>query len=1122
MTTEYWVPSSDPIAASAARETLNRTVGSDVPPPDRFVDGSACFHYHLANRTSSNCVPDLVVVAVHGIQQGANTLQTLVRAILEASGIDCDAICVGYPSTPWHKGDNASIGRNLRTALAAFTIGRQFDPVKHSPPMIAFLNYSNGGLVCKHCLCAELAAEASEASDWTGVPLSDEALVTAASTRLIANVAVPHRGATWFFKLPSLLVYGLSCGWQGIRTAWYSWRQLGGRSTYERCGSFNLAAGTNTIFRDLGELGMRGTTRCAALESALLSTCRALRRKWFAAPPILEMRRTTDCVARARTPYGSAPDWYPRELWPDPLPGSHILYRLMHSGELSPEEEGGVIRAVATALERLAPRMERRSADSTSSVSRSLLATRAASRIIWLNAQVCRQLGINELIGGRSAPSASPAPSLPQRGVWNWLREALQRAPRDYPAGLRVLVDGSAMAGKSRALAAVARACAVEWLSSCAVQPSTIDAPYPVFFFDLRLLSLPSTDFANAEYLYAALIDAHHKYCQMRGLDVTDFREELEHLRTTRRLILIIDGADELLNAHPKVTPAQLAGALARLSEWRPGPPECGSTRHHVIVSIRSAKDDHVSQLVTSSFKRELMLAFGGIVQHVSVRPLNRDELHTEVFGDDDVAADRILNTIHPVFGGNVNIDDLMGSPPLVALLRRYHKERDADGLHPLTTHAAVLEFILTDRIRQEARAVQATLGDIAEVPLESLFCSILAVAARVQFGEAEFATHPQFTPQSLRACVSRLAPSWTNLQLADATYQTAITVLLRTDEQAAELARRALGCVCVHVAQGSTTMAAQGYYFAHDLYAKYLTARFYSVVLQAGCVSELGRFGYSPVITSLAGQIQGQWDVPSSLVEQAVERTVTTGNQFYLCNLLAAIAWNPLATMQPAARSALVAALSHPGVTPFSRAFILNGLAFRVQLAGAEATCVADRQAILTGSQQVFVREAERPCALVQPLIWGTLQLLGGSPSHFAMPRLVLDDVATALKDIRDLKAHEDRKLWSVQNSLCELAWMLCDSNMRRFRLIPSLHYLLILSVLLADGTATAEAAAVLGSFLGRDGLGQLQTATSAAAEELDAWLEEVFVDRARKLRPAVHTLCDQYIHAIRSLTGL
>lgn len=1092
---------SSRVTDSEAEDVLNSGGGSR----GRRILNDVCFEYYLASREAPHYIPDTTLVLLHGIFQYAQTLQPLAAAILRRAGIDIDMITLGYPASPCTLGSNEMAGSNARRALYSFLFGETFMRDKHPAPIILFLTYSNGGLVLKHSLMPEKddnsgyptsvaqapSAVCDASAGGSGKPFSKGEQL-AAATALIANLAVPHKGGKPLCRLLALMVYGLSWGAFGIRKRVTEVRNifLGAKQPpdWSVGGTFGLQTGVNRIAYELGEPGDH-TNRNA--ETRFIDTCTRLRHNGFAVPAIIEMTRTLDCIAAPRKPYDHRIRHYPRETWHRNVPGSHILQTFIGQSLLGHKAENIVTELMKEEIETLFPKLDSCSntRNTGSPQPRSLLAIRAASRLMWYGSDIKDQLRVSELFG--DAPlSPEPAPlSYPQLTAWRWTMKELETASSKHSSGFKLFVDGPAYVGKSRMLAAVARSCSAAWLS-CTSQARRADAfPYAVFFFDFRLLRISEKSASTKDEMYVAIRDAHRSYCAERGIDYKHFVDDLEHLRTSRQQILILDGVDEFLSAHPQITPAVLARAIEHLC-CQSASVDGVKRHHHVVIAMRAGSTES-SKEFTRKCKAAIDAAFGQEFRRLAVRSLTDDEMLREAFDGDEDGASKFRQQVQ-LLPGPYDFASLAGSPAVASSLKR-----DPSRVGSFSSGASVIEFLLVERMREELRKLRgepkARLGKYGESE-ESICFAILEIIARLHYGESLLQMSGSFSRATLIGLVADASKRWSDgLCKKNPALGAAVELLVADDPVSVEIVQLALRCACVSLGESR-------YYFSHDLFRAYLAARFYSNVLRSTDCRELGELGFSPMITILAGQIMGSWVVPTEYVREAVEKASETGNLFYVCNIVAAAVWNPSASILLDGRSALADALIRPRMSAFTRAFILNGLVYRAQVdAQRDGAWVADDGAVNLARKLVRKVYSGCTCPVLAPLASWTLVALGDPGTECSA--INADKFGSGLADVAALYERKDTiQLWSLQKALCELVWMLSDSKQSMFRLVPSMHYLAILATLAAAGRASAEAQGTLEAFTVGSQRSHLAQERASALDHLSQrWPEDASTLRSK-----------------------
>ena len=221
---------------------------------------------------------------------------------------------------------------------------------------------------------------------------------------------------------------------------------------------------------------------------------------------------------------------------------------------------------------------------------------------------------------------------------------------------------------------------------------------------------------------------------------------------------------------------------------------------------------------------------------------------------------------------------------------------------------------------------------------------------------------------------------------------------------------------------------------FSHRTWYEFFVAAHYADSARCGLVEEFGRCAYSPVVTGIAGQFMGRWDMPLEIVVAAKEKCKSESNSLFVSNLLAILVWNRHATIAGEAREAMHTCIVDSDIDSFSRSFVINGLLFRTTLANVrdgEKRSLIGYLKTATEDDNEFIRSLAT-CHLASIGMAEESTNLGEKDCHIDLcsPMWEFDESLTTAAD-------------TVQASLQPLIKMVANPELYGKRRVATIHYI-------------------------------------------------------------------------------
>lgn len=992
-------------------------------------DGVFKFWLHKAATDQTAHGADTLVVFIHGILSNPGMWEKVVPRLIRTYNFH--ALAFGYPVWPHLAGSNKKAAEKLQTKL--IDLKEKLD-YRH----LVFVSHSNGGLVVREMFRAMF--DDGAIAPWRRLAANQmndyDRLVAAA--RLVIDVCSPHEGARGPWKIAALAVWTMCLMTFGlcnlIRSLFPGTAKLGANSI-----SWTLS-GKDIRLHQNNKLWGKATVQAST-------------NKW---------------PWPARFAYGTEQDFYAQY--------KRALRTLSGSHYWPHDFSHAVYRKLTKLLAHL----------------RSSAALNFAERTCILSHQVNAQLNVTAL----ESEQVEPAPVGQQAQVFNYLLAQLN----DPHAKVRkYLVTGIGGVGKSRLLSFLSRHITSQRLSDC--HDGDAKAALPVH--NILHFPFPRPDLEGASAELVASLRTLKSFVQTKATTKAgttqnnlDARKALEVQKTydlllegaahyarevhapkhttaqsldkalhqdneNRKWVVVADGVDELLLRYPFLTLEGVTAALSRMAEHTDG---------YCVISSRSGLAN-LHTLTESGW--------------ATCRVVPRD-LASIIADHPEVT--RVFDLIrrYPIPAVDTKeMLDIFTTALFVKSLTRQASNIVSESIRPENVQRAPAVGCIVDVL---ARCFEDLIhhgpdGEYLKLPFDlttDIVMDVLSVISRVFYEKND----QVLSIEQIKEGIGRVVEMWRH-ELAES-------------EETAGIARRVLAAkdmmesVCPEAVGWilrSVFIALPGnrWSFSHRMWYEFFVARYYALAARCQFVKEMGMFGYTPIITGMAGQFMGEWTVPAKLVREARERTLFESNPLYICNLLALTTWNVRAILDGGARTEMfecIASGDKRDLDSFSRVFVTNGLAFRIalarQLGQTNSPIVQVWPALLAAQLRLAANGSD---VLVQSLAACHLKAMGEQmPDAGLGTDLRHLDLAKPMWDFdeaaRRIRGNAQRMADSVQVSLQPLIRYAMDANLDTYinRRVATVHYLYFLcaasvrdrdlpstSYLLAD--VFGEESALLGS---------------------------------------------------------
>ncbi len=829
---------------------------------------------HKANRTGTNFVPGVAVIFVHGILSSPALWDSIGNSYLTKAMIDVDCFAFGYECFPGIDISNAVAADNLESAVTQVFIGDGASSPKcgDGTGRFLFIVHSNGGVLVKNLLLKSTDIRAR--------------------TIGVFNIAVPHAGGrfglsvvSYFVTVVNLLIYPILLPM--------------GACLRNLLGIFGIPfvkLGMNWIFWEISWPGRQLMKLEQSYKTISKIDCAHI--------------RVVDVIADADVAANSA------RAADDQHEHQHLL-ALKGSGFNCDTTKTHEKRDFLLIQSDLRSSIRLRGLHFLDMIDRPRLTEyvrvflkngASDAALVFLMQSVVKLIDRSEK-QRRVKTLVKGTPERPQQAD---LYERILADVSSITPDTRILLYGVSGVGKTRLLARLCRDLLNAYVEGLLTRGAHDRIPLLVQLQFLHianwkldlLMEIRATENEvfrrrRIRKLLLAIVSSWWQNLETEvGNIPISLRRNVIRVSSDQNAVLLIDGAEELLRKYPQLYWQDIYDVIKVVAR---------KTKAAIVVAfregfvgIRDLKLDHWTALEIFPLDRlranDLYPGIGQVFQKVE-----RDQ-----------------------FGRYQEVLNLLGSPLVLTVL-----ERQIGNL--LSQRTLRVTDLLDIALRQILRGDQKEALDDEDVRVDAI---MLVARVLYQLPDASNAV----APHSVLVSGVRLLydQKWSTHLSFDSTLKMAFDLVaplgsnsdkIGYENKANPFLQSLMSTIFTDSGSDGTGKRLWG--LQHRYWSDFLVGRYFARCCKIGVVEDLGDLGYLPDMNILAGEIAGSWNVPSELVRKAKMETLRKDNIFYICNLVALYAWDPLAEVEGIALGEFCDSMIE-NIAPVARCFVMNAICDR------------------------------------------------------------------------------------------------------------------------------------------------------------------------------------------------